>query len=196
MKKNYLGRMTMHEWVNFFMKFILSDDLSEDITESFLRHLIDLKALVQVNEDILVWTGIDPEIDSVGLIKLVKEDLESLSNLESGFALAFFIGFKDLKKISLINNMGDLESKNINNKNGGLAPEDKSASNLSNLQIVKKVGKQLQPFLQMEETIISRLVCKQVDKQDAQKLFHYMFSKVGFKAEPRVWEQLSRKRHR
>ena len=48
----------------------------------------------------------------------------------------------------------------------------------------------------MEEAVISRLVHKHVGKQDAQKLFHYMFGKVGSKAEPRVWEQLSRKRHR
>ena len=92
--------------------------------------------------------------------------------------------------------MGDSDSKKNNKNNDGFVPKVKPASNLSNLQIVKKVGKQLQPFMRMEEDVISRLVRTHVDKQDAQKLFHYMFSKVGFKAEPRVWEQLSRKRHR
>ncbi|MZH03739.1 MAG: hypothetical protein F3745_10200 [Nitrospinae bacterium] len=61
---------------------------------------------------------------------------------------------------------------------------------------MKKVGKQLQPFLQVEESVVSRLVGKYLDKQGAQKLFHYMFGKSGCKAEPRTWEQLSRKRHR
>jgi hypothetical protein len=188
--------MTMHEWVSFFIKFILSDDLNEDMTESFLRHLTDLQLLIYVNEDIWGWATLEPEVDSEDLIKLVQDDLESLSIVESGFALAYFIGFKDLKKKPLFENMGDPDSKNINKKYDGLVSKVKPASNLSNLQIVKKVGKQLQPFMQMEEAIISRLVRTHVSKQDAQKLFHYMFSKVGFKAKPRVWEQLSRKRHR
>ncbi len=196
MKKHYSSRMGLPEWVSFFMKFILSDDLNEDITRSFLRHLADLESLVQVNEGIWDWGGCDSEVNSEDLIKLVQEDLELLSNAESGFALAYFIGFKHLNKKPLFKNAGDHDSKNIPKKNDGLVSEVKPASNLSNLQIVKKVGKQLQPFLQMEEAIISRLVRKHVDKQDAQKLFHYMFSKVGFKAEPRVWEQISRKRHR
>ena len=85
---------------------------------------------------------------------------------------------------------------NINRKQSKLPPDIKPASDLSNLQIVKKVGKQLQPFLRLEESIVSRLTGKQAGKQDAQKLFHYMFEKIGTKAEPRVWEQLSRKRHR
>ena len=196
MEKNYSCRMTMQEWVSFFMKFILSDDLNEDITESFLRHLTDLEALVHVNEDIWGWAGLELEVDSEDLIKLVQEDLESLSKAEPGFALAYFIGFKDLNKKPLFKNMGDSVSKKNNKNNDGFVPKVKPASNLSNLQIVKKVGKQLQPFMRMEEDVISRLVRTHVDKQDAQKLFHYMFSKVGFKAEPRVWEQLSRKRHR
>ena len=186
----------MQEWVSFFMKFILSDDLNEDITESFLRHLTDLEALVHINEDIWGWAGLELEVDSEDLIKLVQEDLESLSKTEPGFALAYFIGFKDLNKKPLFKNMGDSDSKKNNKNNDGFVPKVKPASNLSNLQIVKKVGKQLQPFMRMEEDVISRLVRTHVDKQDAQKLFHYMFSKVGFKAESRVWEQLSRKRHR
>ena len=188
--------MGLPEWVSFFMKFILSDDLNEDITESFLRHLADLEALIQVNDDSWCWSGCDSNVELKNLIELVQDDLELLSNEESGFALAYFIGYKDLNKKPLFANEGDSKSKKINKKNGGLVPEDKPASDLSNLQIVKKVGKQLQPFLQMEEAVISRLVHKHVGKQDAQKLFHYMFGKVGSKAEPRVWEQLSRKRHR
>lgn len=196
MKNNYSSRMGLPEWVDFFMEFIVPDDLSEGVTESFLRHLADLEVLVPVNEDIWRWGVCNSLVDSTSLIAMVQTDLELLNEAESGFALAYFIGYKDLHKKSLFTKTDSPDSKNINQKSNEFVPGVKPTSDLSNLQIVKKVGKQLQPFLQMEEAIISRLVAKHVGKQDAQRLFHYMFGKVGSKAEPRVWEQLSRKRHR
>ena len=119
--------MGLPEWVSFFMKFILSDDLNEDITESFLRHLADLEALIQVNDDSWCWSGCDSNVELKNLIELVQEDLELLCNEESGFALAYFIGYKDLNKKPLFANEGDSKSKKINKKNGGLVPEDKPA---------------------------------------------------------------------
>lgn len=196
MKKNYSNTMSFPEWISFFVEFIVPDDLSEDITESFLRHLADLGLLVSRVENIWQWGDGDSPVDSENLIARVRNDLEELSDVESGFALAYFIGYKDLNKKPLLGQTESLVSKNINRKGTGLVSPTKPASDLSNLQIVKKVGKQLQPFLQIEESIVSRLVGKHVGKQDAQKLFHYMFGKVGSKAGPRVWEQLSRKRHR
>ncbi|PIP72753.1 MAG: hypothetical protein COW89_04700 [Nitrospinae bacterium CG22_combo_CG10-13_8_21_14_all_47_10] len=194
MEKNYSNTMSLPEWISFFVEFIVPDDLSEEITESFLRHLADLGLLVSKVENIWQWRNGD--VDPENLIARVRSDLEELSSAESGFALAYFIGYKDLNKKPLLGQTESLVSKNINRKGTGLVSPAKPASDLSNLQIVKKVGKQLQPFLQIEESIVSRLVGKHVGKQDAQKLFHYMFGKVGSKAGPRVWEQLSRKRHR
>lgn len=196
MEKNYSSRMERSEWIRFFMEFILSDDLKEDVTESFLRHLAELNILVSVDADMWQWKGCDSSVESEKLISRVKSDLELLSDTEPGFALAYFIGYKDLIKKPLFTITGSPDSKSANQKGKESAPRDKPASNLSNLQIVKKVGKQLQPFLQIEEAVVSRLIGKYVDKQDAQKLFHYMFGKAGAKAEPKVWEQLSRKRHR
>ncbi len=196
MKKNYSGRMSLADWTSFFIEFIVSDDLSEEVAESFLRHLTDLGALVPLDGDIWHWSGCDSQIDSKSLLAKVQRDLESLSDSESGFALAYFIGYKNLNKKSLVAESDSFDSKNIDRKGSEPSSAVKPASDLSNLQIVKKVGKQLQPFLQIEEAIVSRLVGKHAGKQDAQRLFHYMFGKVGSKAEPRVWEQLSRKRHR
>ena len=70
------------------------------------------------------------------------------------------------------------------------------ASDLSNLQIVKKVGQQLKPFLDVENKIVSKLQGKYTNKADARHLFQYIFGKINSKAKPRKWEQLSRKRHR
>ena len=196
MGKNYSSRMERFEWIRFFMKFVVSDDLKEEVTESFLRHLAELGLLVSVGENIWDWKGCDSSVDSEKLISRVQSDLELLSDTESGFALAYFIGYKDLNRKSFFPKTGSSDTKNANQKSKMFAPGGKPASNLSNLQIVKKVGKQLQPSLQIEEAVVSRLTGKYVDKQDAQNLFHYMFGKAGSKAEPKVWEQLSRKRHR
>lgn len=184
--------MQLHEWVCFFRQYIVSEDLGEEITESFIKHLADLKILVFADEDIWQWGNsvIDPE----NLISAVKSDLETLSESESGFALAYFITYKNLDKKPLFTD--SIDAKDERNKSDDSPSQGKPASNLSNLQIVKKVGRQLQPFIEIEESVIRRLVGNHVDKHDAKRLFHHMFSKVGSKAEPRVWEQLSRKRHR
>jgi hypothetical protein len=196
MKKNYSSTMERPEWISFFMEFILSDDLKEDVTESFIRHLAELGVLVLVDENMWQWKDCDSSVDSEKLMLKVQSDLEFLSATKPGFALAYFIGYKDLNKKPLLTITDRSDSKSANQKHKESVPRSKPASNLSNLQIVKKVGKQLQPFLHIEESVISRLIGEYVDKQDAQKLFHYMFSKAGAKAEPKVWEQLSRKRHR
>ena len=192
MENVYSGKMSLDAWGKFLIEFIVSSDLSEELVGSFLRHLADLGVLLPCDDD--VWEWCNSEVELKNLIARIKNDLESLSDSESGFALAYFIGYKKLNKKSLDDKVDSKD--NINRKQSKLPPDIKPASDLSNLQIVKKTGKQLQPFLQIEESVVSRLTGKHVGKQDAQKLFHYMFGKVCAKAEPRVWEQLSRKRHR
>ncbi len=192
MENVYSGKMSLDAWGKFLIEFIVSNDLSEELVGSFLRHLADLGVLLPCDDD--VWEWCNSEVELKNLIARIKNDLESLSDSESGFALAYFIGYKKLNKKPLDDKVDSKD--NINWKQSKLPPDIKPASDLSNLQIVKKTGKQLQPFLQIEESVVSRLTGKHVGKQDAQKLFHYMFGKVCAKAEPRVWEQLSRKRHR
>ena len=192
MENVYSGKMSLDAWGKFLIEFIVSNDLSEELVGSFLRYLADLGVLLPCDDD--VWEWCNSEVELKNLIARIKNDLESLSDSESGFALAYFIGYKKLNKKPLDDKVDSKD--NINRKQSKLPPDIKPASDLSNLQIVKKTGKQLQPFLQIEESVVSRLTGKHVGKQDAQKLFHYMFGKVCAKAEPRVWEQLSRKRHR
>ena len=192
MENVYSGKMSLDAWGKFLIEFIVSNDLSEELVGSFLRHLADLGVLLPCDDD--VWEWCNSEVELKNLIARIKNDLESLSDSESGFALAYFIGYKKLYKKPLDDKVDSKD--NVNRKQSKLPPDIKPASDLSNLQIVKKTGKQLQPFLQIEEAVVSRLTGKHVGKQDAQKLFHYMFGKVCAKAEPRVWEQLSRKRHR
>ena len=84
--------------------------------------------------------------------------------------------------------------KNIFNKN--YLPGDKKSSNLSNLQIVKKWGSQLRPFLDVEQKTIVRLRGEVTSQEDAQWLFSYILNKTRKKSPAKKWEQISRKRHR
>ncbi len=182
--------VSLNEWVKFFIEFIVPDDLSEDVAGSFLMHLADLGVLLELAESTWQWRGCDSPAASESLITVVQKDLELLCDSDSGFALAYFIGYKKLNKKPLV---AEVEDK-VRRRQSASLSATRPASDLSNLQIVKKTGKQLQPFLQIEESVVSRLTGKYAGKQDAQKLFHYML--MGDKAEPKVWEQLSRKRHR
>ncbi|MZG29620.1 MAG: hypothetical protein F3741_02260 [Nitrospinae bacterium] len=192
MKKLYSSKMDLEGWLCFFKQYIVFDDLGEEVTESFLKHLADLNVLRHIDSDIWQWG--DAVIDSESLISTVQSDLEELSKTESGFALAYFIAYKAFDKKPLFTESMDA---NITQQKGDdHTSQGRPASNLSNLQIVKKVGRQLQPFMEIEESVIKRLVGNHTEKPDAKRLFHYMFGKVGSKAGPRTWEQISRKRHR
>ena len=125
-------------------------------------------------------------------IQVMRDGMMRMAHTEIGFAMPFFIGFEKLK-LPAIESL--LESKGLAVKNKN-TPKPELASDLSNLQIVKKVGRQLKPFLEAESIIVKRLLGKRTSKADARKLFQYMFGKINSKAQPRKWEQLSRKRHR
>ena len=75
-------------------------------------------------------------------------------------------------------------------------PGEKKSSDLSNLQIVKKWGSQLRPFLDVEQKTIERLQGKFTTQEDAQWLFSYILNKTRKKSPAKKWEQISRKRHR
>ncbi len=198
MNNNIQNKMSLNEWEQFFIEHILSDDVPPEIVGCLIKHLVDLEVLAFIDNDIYEWRACDFGSEYNNRVLAVQKDLELLCEAEAGFALSYFIGYKNLNKIPLEfiakpkHSGKDLRKSNFD-LIGNVA---KPASDLSNLQIVKKVGKQLQPFLQLEEALISRLIGQHVSKQDAQKMFHYMFSKIGAKAEPRTWEQLSRKKHR
>jgi hypothetical protein len=84
--------------------------------------------------------------------------------------------------------------KNLFKKN--YLPGEKKSSDLSNLQIVKKWGSQLSPFLDVEQKTIERLRGTYTSQEDAQWLFSYILNKTRKKSPAKKWEQISRKRHR
>ena len=183
--------MKISDWINFLKENFISDNLEDETLYALLNYLIDLGLLVSTENDSFEWQGLSNDVERVEKIRVMQTDFLRLSQSEPGFALPFFVridtGLPTLE--SLIEN----KEKNATSK---IIGQPERSSDLSNLQIVKKVGRQLEPFLKAESTIVSRLIGEHTSKADARLLFNYMFGKMGSKAQPRKWEQLSRKRHR
>ena len=180
------------DWVRFLKENITPADIDDETTYSFLHYLEDLKLIIRCANDDLRWQGLEECVDEDENKQNIKNGILQMSQTESGFALPFFIGFESIE-LPAIESLIRPESKKVKNKD---IPQPEPASDLSNLQIVKKVGRQLKPFLEAESTIVSRLIGERTTKTDARYLFQYIFGKINSKAQPRKWEQLSRKRHR
>jgi len=184
--------MKASDWVNLLAENFIPDDLEKETVYSLLHHLEDLKLLVALDNETLMWRELKGGMSLNQQIQVMRDGMMRIANTEIGFAIPFFIGFEKLK-LPAIESLLEPEQLTVKNKT---IPKPELASDLNNLQIVKKVGRQLKPFLQAESFIVKKLLGNRTSKADARKLFQYMFWKENSKAQPREWEQLSRKRHR
>ena len=180
------------DWVEFIQEYVVPDDLGEEACYSLLHYFEDLGLLVKGDTEGLVWSNLSNELGCDDKKKIIKDRVLKMSQTEAGVALSFFIGFEKIE-LPPLESLIKVEVDD-NRKKNTIKPE--IASDLSNLQIVKKVGKQLKPFLEVESKIVDNLQGKHTTKTDARNLFQYMFGKINSKAKPKKWEQLSRKRHR
>ena len=183
--------MKILDWINFLKENFIFDDLDDETIYALLNYLIDLGLIVFTENDSFEWQGLSKDVERVEKIRVMQTDFLRMSQSEPGFALPFFVRI-DIE-LPTLESLIVTKEKNVKSK---IISQPKSSSDLSNFQIVKKVGRQLEPFLKAESTIVSRLIGARTNKADAQQLFHYIFGKIGSKAQPRKWEQLSRKRHR
>jgi hypothetical protein len=183
--------MKILDWINFLNEKFIFDDLDDETIYALLNYLIDLGLLVSTVNDSFEWQGLSSDVERVEKIRVMQTDFLRLSQSEPGFALPFFVRIDT--ELPTLESLIETKEKNVKSQT---IRQPEQSSDLSNLQIVKKVGRQLEPFMKAERTIVSRLIGARTNKADAQKLFHYIFGKIGSKAQPRKWEQLSRKRHR
>ena len=187
--------LPIDEWVYWFKDHLLSSKIEHETVRAFLFHLVDLGILAKSGKDLWKISSLDPEID-MGLSEL-KRRMMDLSQTREGFAIVFFLSRPEGAPSPSWN----FESLFAADGGGTIVNENRSAkpeksSDLSNLQIVKKIGRQLQPFLEMENRALSRLQGPNTSKEDAQKIYNHIFSQIREKAKPRQWEQISRKRHK
>ncbi len=180
------------DWVKFLKDNIVPSDIDDETVHSLLHYFEDLNLLIRSANDGLKWQGAEEHVSEDEKRQSVKDGLLQMAQTQLGFALPFFIGFQSIE-LPTIESLINSESQKNKSKE---IPKLEPASDFSNLQIVKKVGRQLKPFLEAESTIVSRLIGDRTSKEDARYLFQYVFGKINSKAQPRKWEQLSRKRHR
>jgi len=184
-------------WFEWFRDGILNTDIDGTGETPILHYLLDLSVLESEGNGLLKLSKVSKEQSSHEVKNRQLEALNDLSKTENGFALVYFLSsFSDKKLPPLITEEHTSSSKRKNIFKKSCLPGEKKSSNLSNLQIVKKWGSQLGPFLDVEQKTIARLRGTYTSQEDAQWLFSYILNKTRKKSPAKKWEQISRKRHR
>ena len=184
-------------WFEWFLEGILNADIDGAGGAPILHYLLDLNIFVSEGKGLLKLSRVSKGQSSHEVKKRLLEALNDLTKSENGFALVYFLSSYSNKKLPpLITEEHTSSSKRKNLFNKNYLPGEKQSSDLSNLQIVKKLGNQLRPFLDVEQKTIACLRGIYTTQEDAQWLFSYILNKIRKKSPAKKWEQISRKRHR
>jgi len=184
-------------WFEWFLDGILNADIDGTGGAPILHYLLDLNILVSDGNGLLKLSRVSKGQSSHEVKKRLLGVLNDLSKSENGFALVYFLSsFSNKKLPPLITEEHTSSSKRKNIFKKNYLSGEKQSSDLSNLQIVKKWGNQLRPFLDVEQKTIARLRGAYTSQEDAQWLFSYILNKIRKKSPAKRWEQISRKRHR
>ncbi len=185
-------KITEEELLQFLQSTLLLEGPSDKSLRALLGHLADIGMLTPAEES--HWFI---ECPDSAWKKDWADNLRNLCLTPDGFALKYFL--KELpESVSLAypDPAGFQGAISDGILEGSESPEGKASSNLSNLQIVKKVGRQLSPLIEMENDFLNKLEGPNTDRQRARHIFNFIISRVKMKGEPREWIQLSRRRHK
>jgi hypothetical protein len=175
---------------------ILYEEADLELTGSFIRYLTDLQVLtLSPPDNYFVSNKPNTILDETLTADIFLPFLEKESETKNGFAIGYFLR-STLKGYSPKNLPDIFQEKSEAPVKKSIFSAPGKASDLSNLQIVKKVGKQLLPFLELENKYISCLRGENVTKEDAKRLFQHILPQIKEKGKPKEWEQLSRRRHK
>lgn len=176
------------DWTDFLRDGFVDQNLNDEIVNGLIKHLADLGIYKSTGEDLWEFESGD-KLDSEELIKNnFTQSFENVRKSESGSLLKYFTG-ETLNEEDFKFPKGDTRKTEV-------GKDKKISSNFSNYQIVRKMGRQLSPFIELENNIISQLEGTHVTKADAKVLFKYILNRIQKRAKPREWEQISRKRHK
>lgn len=184
----------LDQWAAWFKAELAPSDLDAPGVLAFMYYFADMGILEPADENRWKLCTIDNKHSSGQMRDAVREHLEGLSHTEAGFVIVYFLGQRPQVSSHPLGNTQKQKPHSITEE--GKTPNREKASDLSNLQIVKKVGRQLSPFLDFEKETVARLLGPQTQQKDARIIFNYILRQTQQKAEPKKWEQLSRKRHK
>jgi len=186
-------KLSRETWVGRLKDGVLRADVEDSAALALFNHLTDLGMFEKSGKNEFVFSpgkgGSYPD----QFCKEVKENLAALSRSEKGFALGYFLSESPLGAPP--QNPGTLSPARPSAAIQSVSSAGR-VSDLSNLQIVRKIGRQLQPFLELEEKFFSTVVGPNTTREDAQQLYDYVLAKTRKKIEPLKWVQLSRRRHK
>lgn len=184
---------SLTSWAELLNSGILISNVDDATAEALCGHLADLGVLVKTEGE--NWQLGIPLKGPFEIKLELGKSLMDLCASEKGFALRYFL--KDPPSLQISNDSPDRDSSEIDDtpKNNPQLLEQKT-SNLSNLQLVKKYGRQVQSFVELEKNYTERLLGPNTTSKQARKIFNFILSRMKQKTEPRPWEQLSRRRHK
>ena len=180
-------------WAKLLNSGILVSGVDDATTVALCGHLADLGVLEKSSED--NWRLGSSLEGSFNVEEELERLLKDICGTEKGFAVCYFLNDPPPPKIT-----NDSPDQNSLEKDENLKSNpqllDQKTSNLSNLQLVKKYGRQVQSFVELEKKYTERLLGPNTTSKQARKIFNFILSRMKQKTEPRPWEQLSRRRHK
>jgi len=183
---------SISSWIELLRARILVSDVDPATAAALCCHLADLGVLKKSGED--HWNFTPVADSSLTVEEEVEQCLKDLCTADQGFALRYFLNDPPPP---IANDTPDEKiSEAENNAKSNPQLLDQKTSNLSNLQIVKKYGRQVQSFIELEKSYTEKLLGPQTTLKEARKMFNFILSRMQQKTEPRSWEQLSRRRHK
>lgn len=175
-------------WVALMREHVLLPDVDEETGKALFAHLADLGLWKPGAKDHWIWVARiqTPVSDDI------QKRLQHLGTTESGFALKYFLPNPSASDVTeRPADSGSVESSGDNRE-----LLEQKTSNLSNLQIVRKYGRQMESFMELEKSFTEKLLGEHTSMKEARRIFNFVLGKMKQKEKPRAWEQLSRRRHK
>lgn len=180
---------TAQDWISLLKEGIVTPDANDEVLHSFIKHLANLGIFESRGGEMWALALRDVSSSVETIHEALLRNFDALRKGESGFILRYF-----LSRETSPNNDFPLPAMDKHFKESDGRP--KKTSDLSVHHIVRKMGRQLSPFIEFEKNIVSRLEGGCVSRSDAKKLYKFMLSKMRDREKPRHWEQVSRRRHK
>lgn len=172
-------------WLSMLMDGILPS-MPVEVVRAFFHHLADLGMFASRGEDL--WY-IPEETSEVPTREVIIQQLSVYAKKEASIIPYFILQDKDLPDIF------SFKAK-LHTYQPAVGLKGVKSSDLSNLQIVKKVGRQMEPFIELEKSFVNHVIGPHTSPEEARILFNYALERSQEKVKPRPWEQLSRRRHK
>lgn len=189
--------LSPEEWMQRLKDGVLFEDLNPLLGQALFTYLADLGVFTEEADGAWRLNGFDGPLDNAEALKaFLERRVREAASIPAGFALVYFM--RNPPERPEPEFLKTKEATTPPAKLFGKEPKTlpRRSSDPSNLQIVKKVGRQLQSFIEMENQFIEQVQGCHTTRQAARRIFNAVLEKIGNKAERRDWEQLSRRRHK